>query len=631
MKTKSLQSIFLVPIFLTLLTACGGGGGGGAPNGPGTIQIEAASLDAREGTVLNVRVVRSGGSAGVASINFATANGAAIAGSDYTAASGTLTWANQVSGNKTISIPITDDSLAELPESFTLTLSNVSGASLGVNASASINIIDNDTAPVAAIGRITELNSVTLNGIRYDTNATSVTVNGLPANIADLELGQVVTLEGEINFGDARGRADTISYLPSIVGPVEHIDAALERLLVMGQTVLVNADTVFHASIDPITYAGLSVGANVQISGIRNENGELVATRIEPDTSSAGVQVVGTVSGLDLTNMLFSIDRLTVDYSGAQLIDLPMGMPVNGLRVNVRGSLTNGILAVDQIAEITNPTPTPGERAHLSGIVTRFVSPTDFDLNGLPVTSNASTGYVNGVVDDLEANAEITVAGNVTAGGDSVVAGRVTFGRPVFERTAVTLDLNNFSRLSVLGLSRVTVIQGADYSVEATVATGMVNNVPVTQSGDTVTIGDNTTQLLSAIVRMPVLNQVDVAAGALADVTLRDFDQMAMTVNVGGVSILQGDGLMIGELSASVSGVSWLDLGGIGPIGSASIDIRGVSRAILNMDIGSTLTGSVTTGQGTGTSALLYYGTNTAEFVTIDALSSVIRLGDTRL
>lgn len=120
------------------------------------------------------------------------------------------------------------------------------------------------------------------------------------------------------------------------------------------------------------------------------------------------------------------------------------------------------------------------------------------------------------------------------------------------------------------------------------------------------------------------------AANALAYVTLQNFDQAQMVIELGGVSSLRGEGLRIGDLDATVSGVSSLDLGDIGPIGQASVDISGVSQATLNMAFGSTLTGSVRTGQGTGESRLFYYGTNVAVNVTTDSLSRVIRLGDTR-
>ena len=390
-----------VPIVLfvsmsLLVVACGGGWGGG-DNPPGTIQLAETSFDVREGSVINILVARSCGSSGVASVDFATADGTAVGGTDYTAANGTLTWPDGVSGNRTISIPITDDNAAEFTESFTVTLSNVSGATLGANSSATVKIIDNDVTVLSAFGSITALNSATVNGIRYDTNASNVLVNGQPAVVSDLRLGQVVRLGGEVNFSVALGSADEIQYNASVIGPVEDIDGTARRLLVMGQTVLIGVDTVFDPSIDPVTLNGLTLGATTQISGFLNANGDIMATRIEPDTTSTGAQLIGTVTELDLANMLFTINQLTVDYSNATLIDLPMGMPVNGLLVIVRGSLVSGILVVDEIANIVNSSATPGERVHLGGIITRFASATDFDLNGFPITTDTSTGYVNGV------------------------------------------------------------------------------------------------------------------------------------------------------------------------------------------------------------------------------------------
>ena len=90
-----------VPIVLfvsmsLLVVACGGGGGGG-DNPLGTIQLAETSFDVREGSVINILVARSGGSSGVASVDFATADGTAVGGADYTAANGTLTWPDGVS------------------------------------------------------------------------------------------------------------------------------------------------------------------------------------------------------------------------------------------------------------------------------------------------------------------------------------------------------------------------------------------------------------------------------------------------------------------------------------------------------------------------------------------------------
>jgi hypothetical protein len=632
-----LHRLGLIPLIalgvLSTLATGGGGGGGGGGGTPGTLQISGTTFDAIEGTVANIRVSRSGGSSGAVSVDYATIDGTAEGGTDFTAANATLTWADGVSGNQTISIPITDDTTAESLESFTVMLSNVSGATLGANTSATVNIVDNDAATLAAFGPITELSSATINGIRYDTSATSVLVNGFSGSVSDLQLGQVVALVGEANFSDATGRADLIFHSAMVIGPVENIDATQQQLIVMGQTVLTSTDTVFGAGIDPDTYAGLAVGATTQISGFRNANGDVVARRIELDSTSTGVQLIGEVAGLDLANLLFSVGRLTVDYGNAMVIDLPGGMPTDGLQVIVRGSLTDGILVVDDMASLTNLVAASGERLHLSGIVTRFASPTDFDLNGFPITTNMSTVFVDGGIDDLQADAEIIIDGQEVSGSETVLASTVNFGLPISPRTTLPFDFDNFTRISVLGFARVTVAQDPDFSIEVTADSAIVGDVQVIQDGDTIRFEPapgNTLRLFTAVVTMPILEQIDVAANSLANVTLRGFNQPRITVNIGGVSLLRGDALVINDLTASVSGVSLLDFGNISAISTARIDISGVSQATLNMGVGSTLSGSVSTGQGTGVSRLFYYGTNTTLSVTTDAQSIVTRLGDTR-
>ncbi|MDH3805865.1 MAG: hypothetical protein OEU90_10390, partial [Gammaproteobacteria bacterium] len=157
MRFKTVIMVMLaIVVCLTTLGACssssGGGGNNNNPGPPGTLQFAEISYDATEGTVVNILVNRSGGDSGVVSVDYATADGTAIAGADYPAMNGTFTYANQTSGNQTISIPITDDNSAEVSESFTVTLSNVSGATLGANSSVTINIIDNDSAALPITG-----------------------------------------------------------------------------------------------------------------------------------------------------------------------------------------------------------------------------------------------------------------------------------------------------------------------------------------------------------------------------------------------------------------------------------------------------------------------------------------------
>ena len=86
----------------------------------------------------------SAASDGEVTVDYATSDGTATAGSDYTATSGTLAFqAGEVT--KTISVPVTEDAVDDGGETFTLTLSNASGAGLG-DAEATGTIRNTETA-----------------------------------------------------------------------------------------------------------------------------------------------------------------------------------------------------------------------------------------------------------------------------------------------------------------------------------------------------------------------------------------------------------------------------------------------------------------------------------------------------
>ncbi len=114
------------------------------PPQPGTLAMAAAAASVSEnlGSV-TVRVNRTVGSDGVVSVDYATASGTAGA-ADFTATSGTLTWADRDAAAKSFTVPITNDALFEPDETFTVTLSNVTGgATLGA-ATTTVTIVSED-------------------------------------------------------------------------------------------------------------------------------------------------------------------------------------------------------------------------------------------------------------------------------------------------------------------------------------------------------------------------------------------------------------------------------------------------------------------------------------------------------
>ncbi len=488
-----------------------------------------------------------------------------------------------------------------------------------------------DNEAVVAYGEITGLGGITVNDVRYQTGSATVTVNGEPAFMADLRQGQIAMLSGRINEDGLTGTANSIRFDANVLGPVDGVDADSQRLIVMGQIVTTDVDTRFGGGIDPTTYAGLSVGDIAQVSGYADASGAIRATRIDPADTNAQPQVIGTVTDLDLANLLFRINRLTVDYSNALVIDLPGGAPENGMDIKVFGTIEAGRLDVERLIAAPALTGSTGQRVQAAGVITRFSSAGDFDVDRVTVTADAGTAYQNGNAGNLAPNAELVIDGNFASDG-RITAERITFGHIAVNTARLTFGFRDFTEISVPTVFMVTVSQGSDFSVEVFVDRGHEHRIDVTQAGTRLTVellpGNGNIQTLEAVVTMPALDLIDLSG--VAHASLYDFDQSQMTINVGGVSYLRGNALRIGSLTSSVTGVSRMDLVDVRPIGYADINVSGVSQATLNMDVGSTLTGSVGTGQGTGASTLSYYGTSVDVNVTTDALSSIIWLGDTR-
>ncbi|MDB9519100.1 Calx-beta domain-containing protein [Roseofilum reptotaenium CS-1145] len=86
-------------------------------------------------------------------VDYASSDGTAIAGSDYTSASGSLTFAAGET-SKAITVNISDDSLDEINETFTVNLTNASNASIA-DAQGKGTITDNDGQPSLSINDVT--------------------------------------------------------------------------------------------------------------------------------------------------------------------------------------------------------------------------------------------------------------------------------------------------------------------------------------------------------------------------------------------------------------------------------------------------------------------------------------------
>ncbi|MET0503537.1 MAG: Calx-beta domain-containing protein, partial [Candidatus Binatia bacterium] len=139
------------------------------PPPAGTVQFSAPNFSVNEGDGnAVVTITRTGGSNGAIAVTIATSNGTAAAGSDYTATTRTVNFANGDAASKTVSIPIRNDTVFEVDETANLALRNpTGGASLGSPSTAVLAIIDDDPGPAVSINdvQIVEGDSGTSNAV----------------------------------------------------------------------------------------------------------------------------------------------------------------------------------------------------------------------------------------------------------------------------------------------------------------------------------------------------------------------------------------------------------------------------------------------------------------------------------
>ena len=131
----------------------------------GTVDVDPNALPELSFQPINITVDEDGSQAALSvelsqastdtvTVDYATSDGSALAGDDYTATSGTLTFATGETV-KAIIVPILDDATYEPTQQFDVTLSNPTGATLPTYPGAAINIRDDESPPTASIDDVT--------------------------------------------------------------------------------------------------------------------------------------------------------------------------------------------------------------------------------------------------------------------------------------------------------------------------------------------------------------------------------------------------------------------------------------------------------------------------------------------
>lgn len=196
-----------------------------------------------------------------------------------------------------------------------------SGSSTGASGASSALY----TGPISGFG------SVIVNGVRFSSVGAALTDDdGSSLRSDDLRLGQTVQVRGDSDEAKQNGTATAVTLVRGQQGAITALNPATNSFTLLGQPVVADANTAFEGVA---SLAALVVGQTVEVYGVRQADGSLLATRIERKVIS-GSSLRGVVSQLNATAKTFNIGALVVNYGQASVV----GNFANGQVVKVRSA-----------------------------------------------------------------------------------------------------------------------------------------------------------------------------------------------------------------------------------------------------------------------------------------------------
>ena len=200
---------------------------GDATSATGSVQFVVNSVRVIEDVgVANISVVRNGGSAGTLTVDFATTDGTAVAGQNYTATSGTLTFSGGET-IKSIQIPILDDAITQPAKTFTVTLSNTpSLESLGLPNTLVVTVLDRVTNPLVSIEdtSVVEGDTGSTTEMLFTLRLFAATGRTVSVDFATANISATGGVSCSNHFTDYETASGTVSFQPgstSLTVPVK--------------------------------------------------------------------------------------------------------------------------------------------------------------------------------------------------------------------------------------------------------------------------------------------------------------------------------------------------------------------------------------------------------------------------
>lgn len=291
------------------------------------------------------------------------------------------------------------------------------------------------TVAAAVVGPITGFGSIIVNGVRFETGSDIRSADeGTVTSEAELRLGMMVEIQGSINVARSSGRASAVRWFSELRGAVSSIDATARSFVVLGVPVSVSSSTAF-SGLDAL--ASLRPGDVVEVYGLRDPTtNRLAATRIELKSTPIGAAAIeyklrATVSNLDAASRRFNLGTVLVTYAADTRIDpAPNGTNLaNGQMVTVYSNQAPGAgawpAARIQVRSLAGRFE-GASYGQLEGLVTGFVSPSNFTVAGVNVDASRAT-FTRGSLAELRNGLRVEADGSIESG--RLIASRIKVER----------------------------------------------------------------------------------------------------------------------------------------------------------------------------------------------------------
>ena len=284
------------------------------------------------------------------------------------------------------------------------------------------------------------VSAIDLSKDSFAVMGTTVTIDNATVwsganSLAEVPIGSVVQVWG-LPSAPGSLRATRVELKPAsaeplVTGVVQNLDR-LAQQFTLGQLTVRYGSATFSGGIDAST---LAEGAIVRVRGSAAPVlGTFTANKVQgwyavPTQNAAAVQLAGVITNYGGLNA-FKVLGTAVDASNALVTGGPINAIGDGVKVELDGFMTNGVLVVKKL-RIRYIPGTGGPVAFtVIGAIGNYLSPSSFVVKGQLVNaSGPATVFENGSAADLANGRRVTVVGNAVVDG-VLTAQTVTFLTP---------------------------------------------------------------------------------------------------------------------------------------------------------------------------------------------------------